>query len=186
MKRNELIELRELVSNEIKRRERIKELLKNNLIQEYLRITNTKFEELDDSNIKEILEHILPTFTITKTNGIYVCTGAYYIDCDICYEETNYYTRNVDINSSNAKFRIYTDIENNKWQKAVRDKEDKIRYNYPFFNEFELNNIVLNPYNTNNDGNGYQEVRLEFFENALEYGQTKSKRKILEKYSRLH
>ena len=84
MKRNELIELRELVSNEIKRRERIKNLLKNNLIQEYLRITSTEYKDLDESNITEILEQILSSFEITQTNGIYVCTSAYYIDCDIC------------------------------------------------------------------------------------------------------
>ena len=55
MTKNELIELRKIVNNEINRRKRIKELLSNDLIQEYLRITNTKLEELDDSNIKEIL-----------------------------------------------------------------------------------------------------------------------------------
>ena len=185
MKRNELIELRELVSNEIKRRERIKDLLKNNLIQEYLRITNTKFEELDDSNIKEILEHILPTFTITKTNGIYVCTSAYYIDCDICYEDTNYYTRSVDINSNQAEFRLYSDIENGKIIKATRRNEAKRIHNYPLFNEIESNNIVLNPYNTRENNNGYDEVKYNFFEKAFNDGQAKAKKLVLSKYPRI-
>ena len=40
MRRNELIKLRNLVEQEKQRRERIKELLTNPLIQEYLRITS--------------------------------------------------------------------------------------------------------------------------------------------------
>ena len=98
MKKSELIKLRNLVEQEKQRRERIKELLVNPLIQEYLRITSTEYKDLDESNITEILEQILSSFEITQTNGIYVCTSAYYIDCDICYEETNYYSRNVNIN----------------------------------------------------------------------------------------
>ena len=182
MKRNELIELRELVNKEINRRERIKELLKNNLIQEYLKITNAKFEELDTNNLQEIINQILSTFTITKTNGIYVCIEAYYIGCDICYEDTNYYSRSVDINSSQAEFRIYTDIENGKIFKATSKNENKRIYNYPLFNEFELNNTVLNPYNTSINNNGYNDVKYDFFETAIKDGQAKAKKLILSKY----
>ena len=185
MKRNELIELRELVSNEIKRRKKIKDLLKNNLILEYLKITNTKFEELDDSNIKEILEHILHTFTITKTNGIYVCTGAYYVDCDICYQDTSYYTRSVDIDSNQSEFRLYSDIENGKIFKSTRSNETKQNHNYPLFKEFEENNIVLNPYNKSENNNGYNDVKYDFFETAIKDGQTKAKKLVLSKYPRL-
>ena len=181
MKRNELIELRELVNNEINRRKRIKELLSNDLIQEYLRITNTKFEELDDSIIKEILEQMLSSFEITKTNGIYVCTSAYYIDCDICYEETNYYSRNVNINSEYAEHRVYTDIESGKTIKG--HKED--HYGRPLMRDFENENIILNPYNTSNNRNGYDEVKFDFFETAIKDGQTKAKKLVLSKYPRI-
>ena len=53
MKRNELLELRELVAKEIKRRERIKELLDNYLVKEYLEMTKTKKVTLD-TNIREL------------------------------------------------------------------------------------------------------------------------------------
>ncbi len=185
MTRNELIELRKIVNNEINRRKRIKELLSNDLIQEYLRITNTKLEELDDSNIKEILEQILSTFTITKTNGIYVCTGAYYVDCDIFYQDTSYYTRSADIDSNIAEYRLYTNIENDKRYKAVKDRTIRNWDNNPSFNEFESNNIILNPYNTNVDMNGYNEVKYDFFETALKNGQAKAKKLVLSKYPRI-
>ena len=50
---------------------------------------------------------------------------------------------------------------------------------------FEDNNIVLNPYNTNVNSNGYYEVKTDFFINAIKDGQTKSKRLLLSKYSRI-
>lgn len=181
MKRNELIELRELVSNEIKRRERIKDLLKNNLIQEYLRITSTEYKDLDESNITEILEQILSSFEITQTNGIYVCTSAYYIDCDICYEETNYYSRNVNINSEYAEHRVYTDIESGQTIKG--HKED--HYGRPLMRDFENENIILNPYNTSTNRNGYDEVKMDFFKTSIEKGQAKAKKLVLSKYPRL-
>ena len=181
MRRNELIKLRNLVEQEKQRRKRIKELLSNDLIQEYLRITNTKFEELDDSNIKEILEQILSSFEITKTNGIYVCTSAYYIDCDICYEETNYYSRNVNINSEYAEHRVYTDIESGQTIKG--HKED--HYGRPLMRDFENENIILNPYNTSTNRNGYDEVKMDFFKTSIENGQAKAKKLVLSKYPRL-
>ena len=182
MTRNELIELRKIVNNEINRRKRIKELLSNDLIQEYLRITNTKLEELDESNIKEILEQILSSFEITQTNGIYVCTSAYYIDCDICYEETNYYSRNVNINSEYAEHRVYTDIESGQ---IVKGHKEDDRYGKPLMREFENENIILNPYNTSNNRNGYDEVKFDFFETAIKDGQTKAKKLVLSKYPRI-
>lgn len=185
MKKSELIKLRNLVEQEKQRRERIKELLTNPLIQEYLRITSTEYKDLDESNITEMLEHILSSFEITQTNGIYVCTSAYYIDCDICYEDTSYYTKSADIDSNIAEYRLYTNIENDKRYKAVKDKTIRNRDNNPSFNDFESNNIILNPYNTNVDMNGYNEVKYDFFNTALKDGQAKAKKLVLSKYPRL-
>ena len=183
MKRNELIELRSLVKNEIKRRERIQELLKNELVIEYLKVTKTKPVNLDSNNIKEIISKVLSSFTITKTNGIYVCTSAWYTDYEICYEETNYYSKDVDINSEYAESKIYTDIESGECISAKRVANSMdIR---PLISNFERDNIVLNPYNTGNNRNGYDEVKLDFFETALKAGQAKAKKLVLNKYPRI-
>ena len=145
MKRNELIQLRELVNDEIKRRERIKELLKNELVMEYLEITKTNPVDLDINNIKEIISKILSSFTITKTNGIYVCTSAWYTDWEVCYEETNYYSKEVDINSEYAEHKVYTDIESGECIGASKESSNSDRRQ--LISNFEQNNIVLNPYN---------------------------------------
>ncbi len=183
MKRNELIKLRKLVNIEIERRKRIKELLEQNLVKEYLKITNSNIKELDENNIQEILNNILKEFSISRTNGIYVCTYAYYLDWNVYYQETNYYSKSTDINSIDADYKIYADIESDKLIKAV--KENKNNDKRPLISNFEKENIVLNPYNTHQNNNGFYEVKYNFFNSALKDGQEKAKKLILSKYPRL-
>lgn len=183
MKRNELIQLRELVNDEIKRRERIKELLKNELVMEYLEITKTNPVDLDINNIKEIISKILSSFTITKTNSIYVCTSAWYTDWEVCYEKTNYYSKEVNINSEYAEHKVYTDIESGECIGSSKESSNSDRRQ--LVSNFEQNNIVLNPYNTCNNRNGYEEVKFDFFETALKDGQAKTKKIVLTKYPRI-
>ena len=183
MKRNELFELRELVDDEIKRRKRISELLTNELVMEYLEITKTDPVDLDIDNISEIISKILSSFTITKTNGIYVCTSAWYMSYRICYEDTEYYSEDVKIDSEYAEYKVYTDIESNKSITAVTDGKE--RYGRPLISTFEKDNIILNPYNTSENKNGYEEVKFDFFRTALKDGQAKAKKLILSKYPKL-
>ena len=149
------------------------------MLQEYLNITSTDYKELDQSNITEILNQILSTFEITQTNGIYVCTSAYYIDCDICYEETNYYSKNVNINSEYAEHRVYTDIESGK---TIQCSKEDDSFGRTLMRNFENNNIVLNPYNTSNNRNGYNEVKMDFFKTSIDKGQARAKKLVLSKY----
>ena len=90
-------------------------------------------------------------------------------------------TSKEDINSPYAEYKIYQDIENGKRIKA-KQEEDQWNH-YQLIKDFEREHLILNP--TNKDDNLYQEVRLEFFQNAIEKGQVKSKRRLLEKYPRL-
>ena len=182
MGRKELIQLRELVNSEVNRRKRIKELLESELVLEYLEITKTNPVELDIDNMEEIINTILSSFKITKTNGIYVCTGAWYVTYSICYEDTEYYTQYVDINSGDAESKKYVDIESGESFIARRDEE---RYGEPLISNFEANNIILNPYNTCKNENGYEEVKFDFFETALKDGQAKAKKLVLAKYPRI-
>ena len=184
MKKDELIKLKELVNDEVNRRKRVNELLKNELVKEYLELNKIRSSELDSNNINEIINNILSTYTITKTNGIYVCTSAYYIDYHVCYEETESYAKHVPINSSDAAYRIYTDIESGERKQAAKDSKNSFLIQ-TITTDFEKENIVLNPYNTSKNNNGYREVRMDFFTNAINYGQTKSKKLLLEKYPRL-
>ena len=181
MKKSELILLKKLFIDEIERRKRINKLLDDKLFEEYSMLTDTNFEKLDINELS-VIKKILENFKTTKTNGIYVCTRAYETRCSIRYQDTDYYTVDLDINSIKAENKIYHDIESTQTFLASKEKEN---IDSLLINEFEKNNIVLNPYNTCKDLNGYYEVRNEFFINSIKYGQAKSKKIILEKYPRL-
>lgn len=183
MTRNELIKLRKLVNMEKERRQRINNLLRNNLVKEYLKLTDTKVIDIDKDNIKEILIEIIKKFQISETNKIYVCTQSYYVDCRCIYQDTDWYTRNVDINSKYAEHKTYKDIESGNSIYAVNVKNDT--YKRVFIDEFEKENIVLNPTNDYKNENGYNDVRLDFFKNLLNNSQEKSKQMVLKKYPRI-
>ena len=171
------------MDNEIKRRERINTLLEEKLIKEYLKLKGLDNKKLNSKNIKEIIEQVLEEFKITETNGIYVCTSAWVSDCRICYEETDYSIRNVDIDADYAESKIYSDIElNNSIYASI---EGSNNYKIPSIKNFEKEHIVLNPTNSSNNKNDFEKVRMEFFETALKESQIKSLNKILSKYKRL-
>ena len=163
----------------------LEELLKNDLVEEYLRLSETTSIDLDPDNMREILKQVLSSFTITKTNGIYVCTSAYYLECDICYEETSYSARDVDMDSEYADYKTYTDIENGKSIHAVRSSENGSYYKH-FISQFEKENIILNPANSRRNNNAFDDVQFNFFETSLKDGQAKAKRFILSKYPKLN
>ena len=177
MKRNELIELREFVYKEKNRRIKINKLIEDELIKEYFRLKGIEEVPLD-TETREVLKHILDSFRVTKTSGIYVCTSAYYIDSRITDQDTDYYMADVEIDSKYAERKTYVDIESKEQVRASVDNS----YGFPLIDDFERDHLILNPYNNNKNSNGFDEVRLDFFENALEHGQTKSKRLILSKY----
>lgn len=186
MKKSELLRLRKELIQETERRKRINELLETELIQEFMKLNSITVKELKDDDIRGILQLILRNFTITETNGIYVCTGTFFTDYDICYEDTNYYTKSTDFDSKYAEYRIYRDIEDGKTRRAYLKLDDnKRRYHELLSSQFEENNIVLNPYNSSNNENGYAEVREDFFTTAVDKGQSKAKKLILEKYPRM-
>lgn len=174
-----------MLNEEIARRNRIQELLKNDLMKEYISLSHLEPMKMDSTAINEMLESILQEFTIEKTNGIYVCTGTYFTDWRVCYEETYYTTKQVEFDSEDAEFRIYCDIESDMCVTAYKKIEKEEVYKKITTSEFECTNIVLNPYNSNQNRNGYSEVRSDFFINAIKYGQPKSKRLLLDKYRRM-
>ena len=91
------------------------------------------------------------------------------------------YARNVNINSEYAEHRVYTDIESGQIIKGHREDH----YGRPLMRDFENENIILNPYNTSTNRNGYDEVKMDFFKTSIEKGQAKAKKLVLSKYPRL-
>ena len=85
MKKIELIKLKRLLNQEKDRRNRINELLSNDLILEFLSLNNLNINRLQSDDNWLILEEVLKEFEITESNGILVCTGSYLTGENSCY-----------------------------------------------------------------------------------------------------
>lgn len=183
MKPNQLVYLKKTLKYEKEKILRINELLQNENVIEFLKLKGINEQTLIIDEWP-IIKKILEDYKLTETNGIYVCTGAFYEDCDICYQETTYYTRSTDLFSELAEYRIYRDIESGIARKAFL-KSSSMEKSIVLANQFEQENIVLNPYGTSKNKNGYNEVRKTFFIEAIKNGQPKAKQLILKQYSKM-
>lgn len=207
MKRTELTKLKRLLQEETIRRNRIKELMSNNLIQEFISLNNLDIKELPIDDKWSILEGLLKEFEITESNGILVCVGSFITACSICYQETNYYEREVSFDNEYIEYQQFQDIETSKIHTAYcdnyiqRETEEENKY-YPkmkiipsefchkrygryLVSELMEKYVILNPYNSSKNSNGFKEVQKTFFTTAMEKGQPKAKQLVMSKYSRM-
>jgi hypothetical protein len=185
MTKNDFENLKKLIDEEIKKRKRINMLLRESSVKEILELSGVEIEKQDSENFKEILQLILQTYKINRTNNIYVCTDAYRL-IDVGYNHPDYEYSNTCINSESAEYKIYSDIESAKSVRAPRErKPDDTKFT---IDDFEKSHVVLNPYNESSSehhNNGYDEVRTEFFENCFTYGQPMALKMVKMKYPRI-
>lgn len=209
MKREELIKLKKMYNQELERRTRINQLLKEDNVLEYLKLNGINFERMQIEDTWSIIKELLKNIEITETNSILVHTSNYMLECKICYEETDYYRLPVPFNDNNTEYQTFRNIETGKIYTScsddyVKNEFDNNNYSYYFPDKNESNitlsefchkfynrvltselrqkYIILNPYNSSKNQNGYEEVRKDFFETAITKGQTSAKKLILSKY----
>ena len=207
MKKTELVKLKKLLQQETDRRNRINELLSNNLIQEFLSLNNLNVNKLQVGDKWPILSELLKRFQITESNGILVCTGSYLVECSICYQETNYYVKEVSFDNPYIEYQTFEDIETrkihtaytDKYIKSINEEENRYytttkmipsefchkRYGRYLVSELIEKYIILNPYNSSKNNNGFNEIQKDFFITAIEKGQPKAKQLVLDKYPRM-
>lgn len=209
MKREELIKLKKMYNQELERRTRINQLLKEDNVLEYLKLNGINLERMQIEDTWSIIKELLKNIEITETNSILVHTSNYMLECKICYEETDYYRFPVPFNDNKTEYQTFRNIETGKIYTScsdnyVKNEFDNNNYSYYFpdknesnitLSEFchKLHNrvltselrqkyTILNPYNSSKNQNGYEEVRKDFFETAITKGQTSAKKLILSKY----
>lgn len=206
MNKTELIKLKKQLQQEINRRNRINELLSNNLIQEFISLNNLNIKELQTNNKWPILEDLIQKNPITESNGILVCTGSYYTACSICYQETDYYEKEVPIDSPNIQYQRFLDIETKDVYMAYTDKyiQSRVDEENKYFKRFKTPSeychskygkylvselmdkyIIINPSNSTKIENGFEDVQKDFFTTAIEKGQPKAKQLVLTKYPKM-
>ena len=209
MKREELIKLKKMYNQELERRTRINQLLKEDNVLEYLKLNGINLERMQIEDTWSIIKELLKNIEITETNSILVHTSNYMLECKICYEETDYYRITVPFNDNKTEYQTFRNIETGKIYTScsddyVKNEFDNNNYSYYFPDKNESNitlsefchkfynrvltselrqkYIILNPYNSSKNQNGYEEVRKDFFETAITKGQTSAKKLILSKY----
>lgn len=204
MKKTELIELKKLLQQEKNRRNRINELLSNDLIQEFLLLNSLNIPELQLDDNWIILKELLKEFQITESNGILVCTGSYLNACNVCYQETEYYIKEVSFDNPYIEYQTFKDIETSKIHTAYTDKhiqylierENNLyngtkmtpsefcysKYRNCLVSELMNKYIILNPYNSSKNENGFHEVQKDFFITAVENDQSNAKQLVLNRY----
>ena len=209
MKREELIKLKKMYNQELERRTRINQLLKEDNVLEYLKLNGINLERMQIEDTWSIIKELLKNIEITETNSILVHTSNYMLECKICYEETDYYRLPVPFNDNKTEYQTFRNIETGKiytscFDDYVKNEFDNNNYSYyfpdknksnitlsefchKFYNhvltsELRQKYTILNPYNSSKNQNGYEEVRKDFFETAITKGQTSAKKLILSKY----
>lgn len=209
MKREELIKLKKMYNQELERRTRINQLLKEDNVLEYLKLNGINLERMQIEDTWSIIKELLKNIEITETNSILVHTSNYMLECKMCYEETDYYRIAVSFNDNKTEYQTFRNIETGKIYTScsddyVKNEFDNNNYSYYFPDKNESNitlsefchkfynrvltselrqkYTILNPYNSSKNQNGYEEVRKDFFETAITKGQTSAKKLILSKY----
>ena len=79
MKKSELIKLRKMLKEEVERRNKIKELLSNDSVKEFLNLCKLDAGLSSVDNEWQLVKDLLKNFEITSSNGILVCTGCYWL-----------------------------------------------------------------------------------------------------------
>ena len=209
MKREELIKLKKMYNQELERRTRINQLLKEDNVLEYLKLNGINLERMQIEDMWSIIKELLKNIEITETNSILVHTSNYMLECKMCYEETDYYRITVPFNDNRTEYQTFRNIETGKIYTScsddyVKNEFDNNNHSYYFPDKNESNitlsefchkfynrvltselrqkYTILNPYNSSKNQNGYEEVRKDFFETAITKGQTSAKKLILSKY----
>ena len=208
MKKAELIRLKKILKQETDRRNKIKKLLSNDLVQEFILLNNLNIQDLPIDDKWLILDELLKDFEITESNGILVCIGNFVTACRICYQETDYYEQEVSFDSEYIKYQRFKHIETNKIYTAFCDSYIQQKYEenkcliFPNITSMSVSEFchnrygrltselkekytILNPYNSSKNNNGFKEVRKDFFTTAIEKGQQKAKQLVLSKYPQM-
>lgn len=80
MKREELIKLKKMYNQELERRTRINQLLKEDNVLEYLKLNGINLERMQIEDTWSIIKELLKNIEITETNSILVHTSNYMLE----------------------------------------------------------------------------------------------------------
>lgn len=159
---------------------RIKELLKEPSVKEYIQLMSSIEDDLKQINLSDsdiitsFYHRYLSKIKEEDTNGIYVYLGTYEYnhEVDIVHGSNDF---RVNYNSPQANYRIYKNIEYPYGESIPIQKCE----------EFEKNHIIIRPKSYFKDKE-YYEIQKEFFIKAVKTNQESAKKMILKKYGNVN
>ena len=178
MNNAELELFRRLVNDEVNNRKVAEEIINkdNNLVklQDYL----VNIDDRDPKNIRNIVKKVLSNFNVENSSNVYVCTYASGINDSF---GGSYIARP----SEDVESKIFIDIET---LERIRAKKFN---SYYIITDFQKDNLIFNPHDAMGDpinvekNNGFDEVRLYFFEECYEKDVDEAIKTLKLKYPRL-
>lgn len=176
----ELKDLREKYYKEIERREYLKKLVEDEMVQEFLRVSRYNYKNLTEYDKIKLVENLINKKQFQEPNGIYVLTRCAIFTPD--YYGEDYWTVDVKFDSDKIHEYTCTNIENFKQQYIVSSHDYRPGQ---LLERFREQNIILNPTNSSDNYNNLYEVRKEFVLDSIENDQEHAKKLLLEKYKRI-
>lgn len=189
MKKEELVKLKILLEEELIRRQRINEILEDNLILEYMKEKNMDITKLEVNDLWVLLKEILKNFKISESNGILAYTGSYFV-CDATYyQEPGYYPVLIKKDDKkNAEYKEFKDIETNKVYRGYNDELIKQECDIPSLEEFchkKYRSYLLSElekqYTLIYPHHDFEDVQKDFFLTSVEKGQAKARKLVINK-----
>ena len=173
----------ETIKKDSSRIKRIKELEKNEIVKEYLKLLSIygampkEISYNDENAIDSTIDDALSLIDKDSTNGIYVYLGTFeYIDLS---EFADGVDEVVKRNDKNAYKRKYFNIE----------REEVTEVPIALCNKFEKENRILYlgdswDYYFSDAIDDAKRIQREFFKSVIDYDQEKAVKTILKKYNR--
>ncbi len=156
---------------ENERKQKLQQLLKEQSVQEFLRLSGLKFDmDLNVPGENEIVEEIIKDYKFEPddANKIYYCDSA---DSEYLIANQLY---GID-RWVGEKYVIYANLERpaDHWYTLMEDRD-----------KFEANHQVVYGHTQGTEAIGYDEMRNEYFTLAINNGQKEAVQKILKKYGK--
>lgn len=200
MNKQELIGFKKIILDEYNKRNRIVDLRDSELVKEYMsylincderylveaaRTFQSMVDKIRRVDVEDIIKEFSRYNLIQESNGIYVCVNSFSFKPHGTIKES--------IESDTSDMKEYIDIESRRkevLERRISDEEyfeDQIlgRKSDEEIDEFEHNHIVLNPYNSIDNNNGYDEVRFDFLKKAYDTDNEEAVKYVLNKYKRI-
>lgn len=177
--REQLYLAKEKVENHNKKVDRIKELLNDDKIKEFISLTKININDINLDKITEteekenIINDLIAFLNInmtSNTNNIYFYMG----DFEGKYEKNGRYGYLIKSNNQKLRLKKPTIV---KVYRNIENSNDQVILPVNQCNEFEKENIII----TSND---YYDTQKEFVKDALETNQEDAVKRLVKKYQK--